>query len=118
MSSHPDLLTRLGLNPVNSGACGRAWLSAPTGGELISRNPASGEEIARVRMASEDDYEAVMLDTAATFDRWRMLPAPKRGEIVREIGDELRLPQRRPRRARLPGNGQRSSPKAEARYRR
>jgi len=90
MSAHSDLLARLGLEAVNSGACGRAWLAAPTGGELVSRNPATGEEIARIRMASEDDYEAVMLDTAATFDRWRMLPAPKRGEIVREIGNELR----------------------------
>ncbi|MCL4796723.1 MAG: aldehyde dehydrogenase family protein [Bryobacteraceae bacterium] len=90
MPTSQALLERLGLRAVNSGACGRSWIAAPTGGELISVNPATGEEIARVLMASEDDYEAVMLDTAATFDRWRMLPAPKRGEIVREIGNELR----------------------------
>jgi aldehyde dehydrogenase (NAD+) len=90
MSTHKQLLERLGLASVNSGACGRAWIAEPGGGELISLNPATGEEIARVRMASEDDYEAVMLDTTATFDRWRMLPAPKRGEIARELGNELR----------------------------
>ncbi|MBE7541966.1 MAG: aldehyde dehydrogenase family protein [Bryobacteraceae bacterium] len=91
MPTSQALLQRLGLQPVNSGACGRSWIAAPSGGELVSRNPATGEEIARVLMASEDDYEAVLLDAAATFDRWRSLPAPKRGEIVREIGDELRL---------------------------
>lgn len=90
MPTSQALLERLGLRAVNSGACGRSWIAAPTGGELISVNPATGEEIARVLMASDDDYEAVMLDTAATFDRWRMLPAPKRGEIVRELGNELR----------------------------
>ena len=88
--THSSLLERLGLRPVNPGACGRGWIAEPSGGELVSLNPATGEEIARVRMASEDDYEAVLQDTAATFDRWRMLPAPKRGEIVREIGNELR----------------------------
>ena len=90
MTAHAALLERLGLKPVNSGACGRDWIAKPSGGELVSYNPATGQEIARVLMASEDDYEAVMLDAAATFDRWRMLPAPKRGEIVRELGNELR----------------------------
>ena len=41
-------------------------------------------------MASEADYEAVVAESLETFQRWRMVPAPKRGQIVREIGDELR----------------------------
>jgi aldehyde dehydrogenase (NAD+) len=84
------VLERLEIEAVNSGACGRAWIDSPGGGELISVNPATGREIARIQMASEADYEAVMADAAATFARWRLLPAPKRGEIVREVGEALR----------------------------
>jgi aldehyde dehydrogenase (NAD+) len=85
-----SVLERLGINAVNSGACGTDWIASPRGEELVSLNPATGEELARVRMASEADYEAVVAETLETFQRWRMLPAPKRGQIVREIGDELR----------------------------
>src|SRR6202020_766328 len=44
----------------------------------------------RVRLAEEEDYADVLWDAVKTFERWRMEPAPKRGEIVREIGEELR----------------------------
>ena len=86
------VLERLGLDRINnSGACGASWIDNPTGGELASLNPSTGEEIARVLMASEADYEVVMAEACDTFNRWRLCPAPKRGEIVREIGDDLRL---------------------------
>jgi aldehyde dehydrogenase (NAD+) len=85
-----ELLGRLQLQAVNSGACGAAWIARPSGGELKSVNPGDGETIASVLMASESDYDRVAAEAAAVFERWRMLPAPKRGEIVREIGDELR----------------------------
>jgi aldehyde dehydrogenase (NAD+) len=86
-----EILEKLGLSAVNSGACGKSWVESPGGGELISYSPADGQSIAGVRMASESDYERVVADAQETFLRWRMLPAPKRGEIVREIGEELRL---------------------------
>ncbi|MCK9195053.1 MAG: aldehyde dehydrogenase family protein, partial [Nevskia sp.] len=60
------------------------------GGELVSLNPATGKPIATVRMASEEDYGRVAAETHETFLRWRLLPAPKRGEIVRQIGEVLR----------------------------
>jgi aldehyde dehydrogenase (NAD+) len=60
------------------------------GEELASVNPASGQELGRVRLADEGDYDDVMRDAVKTFERWRLEPAPKRGEIVREIGEELR----------------------------
>jgi len=84
------ILSNLGLSSLNSGACGAGWIPRPSGGELVSLNPATGQPIARVAMASAADYDEVMAATAATFERWRMLPAPKRGEIVRQIGEELR----------------------------
>jgi aldehyde dehydrogenase (NAD+) len=58
---------------------------------LVSYDPSDGIPIAKVRMALEEDYDEVVYQAAQTFDRWRMVPAPKRGLIVREIGEELRL---------------------------
>jgi aldehyde dehydrogenase (NAD+) len=60
------------------------------GNEVVSYNPATGVELGCVPLASEEEYEAVVARAQQTFERWRMLPAPQRGEIVREIGDELR----------------------------
>ncbi len=58
--------------------------------QVVSYNPATGAELGRVPLASAEDYDAIVSLAQQTFERWRMLPAPKRGEIVREIGDELR----------------------------
>jgi aldehyde dehydrogenase (NAD+) len=85
-----QILERLGIGEVNSGAGSGEWIERPSGGELASISPADGSRIARVRMAGEDDYDEVMRRAGAAFERWRLLPAPKRGEIVREISLELR----------------------------
>ncbi len=77
------------LNKTHSGAHGARWIET-SGEDIASLNPATGEELGRVRLASPDDYEEVMRDATAAFDRWRMTPAPKRGDIVREIGNALR----------------------------
>ena len=60
------------------------------GEEIASYNPATGKELGRVRLADEEDYDDVLWDAVKAFERWRLEPAPKRGEIVREIGEELR----------------------------
>ena len=57
--------------------------------KISSYNPADGSELGRVQLASAEDYDRYRR-SARAFERWRMLPAPKRGEIVREIGDALR----------------------------
>src|SRR3984957_2474979 len=85
-----EILERLEIEPVNSGACDGAWIANPSGGELASINPADGSVIARVRMAGRDDYERIAGRAAEAFLEWRMIPAPQRGEIVRELGNELR----------------------------
>ena len=83
------VLSSLGLGPDNSGVYAGRWCDA--GGETIDvENPASGATIARVTLASEADYETVVASSAETFERWRMLPAPRRGEFVRQLGDALR----------------------------
>jgi aldehyde dehydrogenase (NAD+) len=89
-STVSGVLNRLGIQPVNSGACGADWIEETGGRELVSYNPADGSEIARVRMALEEDYDDVTWQTSKAADRWRMHPAPLRGQIVRELADELR----------------------------
>ena len=86
-----EVLERLEIEPVNSGACYGDWIPNPSGGELESINPATGEALAKVLRAGPADYECVVARAQAAFSEWRMIPAPKRGEIVREIGNELRL---------------------------
>jgi aldehyde dehydrogenase (NAD+) len=85
-----SILDQLGIQDLNSGACGRTWIESPGGTELVSLNPATGEPIARVKQASREDYERVTAEAHEAFLRWRTTPAPKRGEIVRLIGDALR----------------------------
>lgn len=58
--------------------------------EVVSYNPATGGELGRVTISTAEDYEEAVERAARTFERWRMVPAPRRGEIVREIGEELR----------------------------
>jgi aldehyde dehydrogenase (NAD+) len=83
------ILDRLGLNRPLHGAYAGGWLSA--GGELIdSVNPATGEVVATLTMATTPDYDAVATSAVETFAEWRMLPAPKRGDYVRQIGNALR----------------------------
>jgi aldehyde dehydrogenase (NAD+) len=86
-----EVLERLEIEPVNSGACYGDWIPNPSGGELESINPTTGEALAKVLRAGPADYECVVSHAQAAFSEWRMIPAPKRGEIVREIGNELRL---------------------------
>ena len=90
LSIRNDVLQRLEIEPVSSGASYGPWIGSPGGGPLISYDPSEGTPIAKVQMAGEGDYDEVVDHARQTFLRWRMLPAPKRGLIVREIGEELR----------------------------
>ncbi|HVF17927.1 MAG TPA: aldehyde dehydrogenase family protein [Steroidobacteraceae bacterium] len=66
------------------------WSTDTSGSVIESVNPATGELLGRVRSATAADYERIMVAAREAFVRWRTVPAPKRGEIVRLIGDELR----------------------------
>ncbi len=90
MSEIQDTLRRLGIERVNSGAGWGEWVQDCRGGGLISFNPASGLELARVEKAAEEEYDEVVYRSLEAFKEWRLYPAPKRGEIVRQLGDELR----------------------------
>ncbi len=83
------ILHALGLEDDNPGAFAGEWI-ATSGPRVESLNPATGEPIAAVRLATERDYERVASTTARAFEEWRTWPAPRRGEVVRQLGDELR----------------------------
>jgi aldehyde dehydrogenase (NAD+) len=89
LSNVSRLLDSLGLEAENPGAFAGEWI--PTHGERVeSLNPATGEPIAAVNMASVEDYERVAAVSLEAFHEWQTWPAPKRGEIVRQLGEELR----------------------------
>jgi aldehyde dehydrogenase (NAD+) len=84
------ILRRLGIEDVNPGASdGKTWFGA---GELLDVTcPADGKVLARIKQATDHDYERVVAAAHHAFATWRVVPAPQRGQIVREIGEELRL---------------------------
>ncbi len=84
------VLDILGINKLNEGAAtGTKWLKA--GGEKIdSYSPVDGKLIASVTASSGKTYDNVVKQAQAAFEEWRMWPAPKRGEVVRQIGEALR----------------------------
>lgn len=86
-----DFLKNLGIKEKNFGAStGLKWNETTSEGELKIFSPATGEYIASVYQASDADYEDVIKTAEEAFKYWRKVPAPKRGEIVRQIGDKLR----------------------------
>ncbi len=86
-----EFLKNLGINEKNFGSStGTKWNETTDSGELKIYSPATGEFIASVYQASENDLEKLMLTAEEAFKYWRTVPAPKRGEIVRQIGDKLR----------------------------
>ncbi len=87
-----DVLRELGIEAVNPGACSGpgAWSDTADRERLESINPATGEVIASVAQATEADYERVMEAATEAFREWRMMPAPRRGLVVRDLGEALR----------------------------
>jgi aldehyde dehydrogenase (NAD+) len=87
-----NFLKELGIEKINSGACSGSGEWSPLDGRdiLTSYNPSTGEPIAQVAQANPDDYEKVMSHAVEAFKAWRMVPAPKRGLIIRDLGEALR----------------------------
>ena len=86
------LLEKLQIKDVNIGSSSgpNDWYEDPQSEEIISYDPSTGDPIASVLQATEKTYEAVMTQAVNAFQSWRMLPAPKRGLVVRELGNALR----------------------------
>lgn len=87
-----SLLEKLHLQEVNPGACTGpdGWITDPNGTRLVSYNPTTGEPIASVVQATAATYDCVVEAAQQAFLQWRMVPAPKRGLVVRDLGNALR----------------------------
>jgi aldehyde dehydrogenase (NAD+) len=85
-------LKELGILKINSGACGGPddWSDVEARDTLNVITPIDGSVIAKIALASEQDYEHVVSAAQRSFQDWRITPAPKRGQIVREIAVEAR----------------------------
>ncbi|RLD46192.1 MAG: aldehyde dehydrogenase family protein [Bacteroidetes bacterium] len=80
----------LGVNELNQGvSTGIEWFDTK-GAITSSVSPIDGKEIGRVKNGTLDDYEMVIKKAQEAFKEWRKVPAPIRGELVRQIGLQLR----------------------------
>ena len=87
-----SILDKLGLKSLNSGACTGpdGWFDEPGANTLTSVNPTTGEALAAVSLVSANGYDRVAAAAHAAFLTWRETPAPRRGELVRDLGQALR----------------------------
>jgi aldehyde dehydrogenase (NAD+) len=86
-----DILDHLHINDINHAfSTGANWGSSPNAVTKDIVSPTDGKKIAAVKFATADEYNAVVETAKKAFKTWRQIPAPKRGEIVRQIGDSLR----------------------------
>ena len=86
-----DVLKALGLKKDNLSTCGaKGWAKTKNAGVIESINPATGELIANVYGCSAKDYDNLMRASVKAQHKWAKVPAPKRGEVIRRIGNALR----------------------------
>jgi aldehyde dehydrogenase (NAD+) len=85
-----SVLQALGLKDINNGVSTGLQSWKPAGSRLESYSPVDGELIASVVQANKEDYEKVVAKAQEAFATWRTVPAPQRGELVRQMGNKLR----------------------------
>jgi aldehyde dehydrogenase (NAD+) len=92
MSKTSDTLRILELGEQNPGTWSgsHGWSAGESGPLIESMNPATGERLALVRGATAEDYEHVMNTAVKAAQEWRRVPAPKRGELIRLMAEQLR----------------------------
>lgn len=83
-----EILSTLGLDDINPGGFDGEWTAS---GELLDiESPVDGRRIASVRQVSADEYDRIVARAEEAFQVWRTIPAPKRGELIRQLGNRLR----------------------------
>ena len=87
-----NILSKLNINKINYGACSGSgkWSNSEKGGLIHSINPADGKEISSVYQSTKNDYDEVVEESIIAFEKFRKIPAPVRGQLVREMADSLR----------------------------
>ncbi|MCL6274094.1 aldehyde dehydrogenase family protein [Muricauda sp. 2012CJ35-5] len=84
-----EALEKLGLNQINEGTS-TGSNNFSSGEAIASYSPVDGALIGKVKTTTQADYEKVMTTATEAFTEWRKVPAPQRGEIVRQFGEKLR----------------------------
>lgn len=87
-----DILQKLGIEAVNAGVCTGVdgWIRDANGTELVSINPTTNEPIATVIQGTATSYDQTVDKAREAFQTWRTMPAPKRGDVIRDLGNALR----------------------------
>lgn len=87
-----DILANLRIKPLNSGASYgiNFWSTTNQRDTITSVNPSNDAPIAKIAVANAEDYQTLIAKAQATFETWRMVPAPKRGDVVRQLGESIR----------------------------
>jgi len=83
-----DFLKRLGIEDMNLGGFAGEWVGS--GPVLDVFTPVDGSRIASVQQVTEEEFDGIVARAHASFLEWRKMPAPKRGEVVRQLGNALR----------------------------
>ena len=83
-----DFFNELGIEDLNLGGYSETWLGS--GSDLDCITPVDGTLIAKVKQCNSGDYETIMQKSSEIFKKWRMEPAPKRGEVVRNLANAFR----------------------------
>ena len=86
--SAETILSNLGLSDYNQGVFNGSWTG--NGPDLKTYNPSTNEEIATIKTGTANDFESCVSSMDSIKREWSLVPAPKRGEIVRNIGLKLR----------------------------
>ena len=82
------VLKSLGISDVNAGGFAGEWVGGGKAQTVVS--PINGETLATVANVTPQEFDAILAKSHAAFAVWKLVPAPKRGEVVKAIGDELR----------------------------
>ncbi len=85
-----ELLASLSLAPQNIGAFGAVPYPSTDPASIVVRSPIDGQELAQITPAGDAEYNQVVHDAQQTFEKWRYVPAPRRGDVVRQIANALR----------------------------
>jgi len=85
-----EALAALHLSPENLGTYAGKWIGSALPEWLISRSPIDYAELGKISITTDEQYEAVLSAASETFQRWRVVPAPKRGDLIRAIANDLR----------------------------
>ncbi|MCA9924151.1 MAG: aldehyde dehydrogenase family protein, partial [Anaerolineales bacterium] len=86
------ILGKLGINELNNGRCTGpdGWITGADTAVITSTNPTTGKSIAAVTATDATAYDQIVQAAVTAFQSWRETPGPKRGQLIRDLGNALR----------------------------